>query len=493
MPTKPRPKAAFDAALADAKEPETSPHQHEWETAVIAALAHHANSDVSMLRWFILQHLTADAFERHDHRLIFRAIQTLHRNEDSIGRSTVHYWLTQQGETVSDADLDAVWSATAPDAIAVQTFVRHLADRHRLRTVRAVARRVEQQTDAALKGEGDVHVADLLVSMQTAVFDADKAATIVGQDFPVDADRIDDFVLELESRASDKGFVGLDTGFSHLNHVFNGLVPGLYIFAGPPGSGKTTFLKQLADHVADLNAVPVLFFSLEQPAEALWIKSLARLGDINTRDIAKGRMARTVEDIDGTSRTIGHSLEEAQKAYKRFAHRLQTIDARPPHTVGAMRLLAQQARHRAQSEQVVIVIDYLQIVPVDRPKDFATTKDRVDWICSELARLSADLKSPVIAISSENREAYKEGRKPTMAAFKESGGVEYSADVAGALWTNSDDVPQGKQGSRNVTLRILKNRNGEPADVRFIFSPATADFAEVGDVIPLDYADTLKD
>ena len=110
----------------------------------------------------------------------------------------------------------------------------------------------------------------------------------------------------------------------------------------------------------------------------------------------------------------------------------------------------------------VIIIDYLQILA---PHDVrATDKQNTDKAVLELKRISRDYKLPVIGISSFNRASYKE--EVTLEAFKESGALEYGADVliglqlkgAGEKGFNSTEAKQ--KDPREVELIILKNRNG---------------------------------
>ena len=75
------------------------------------------------------------------------------------------------------------------------------------------------------------------------------------------------------------------------------------------------------------------------------------------------------------------------------------------------------------------MVDYLQIISPCDPR--ATDKQNVDRTVVELKRLSRDLKSPVLAISSFNRDAYN--KQASMASAKESGAIEYGCDVLLAL------------------------------------------------------------
>ena len=74
----------------------------------------------------------------------------------------------------------------------------------------------------------------------------------------------------------------------------------------------------------------------------------------------------------------------------------------------------------------------------------------MDKTVLELKRISRDFKIPVLAISSLNRSSYD--KSIGMTGFKESGGIEYSADVLFGLQLKGVDIKK---------LKILKNRNGK--------------------------------
>jgi replicative DNA helicase len=96
------------------------------------------------------------------------------------------------------------------------------------------------------------------------------------------------FIAGLIAIQGKRDFLGLDTGWTHLNRVINGLMPGLFIVGGGPGSGKTTFVLQLAWQVAELNQVPVLFYSLDQAVDDLRIRTVSRVINIENRDLFRG-------------------------------------------------------------------------------------------------------------------------------------------------------------------------------------------------------------
>jgi replicative DNA helicase len=124
-----------------------------------------------------------------------------------------------------------------------------------------------------------------------------------------------------------------------------------------------------------------------------------------------------------------------------------------------------------------LAIDYLQILPMskDEAERVTSSKDRLDLHVSGLRQLGRDLNASVIAISSENRAGYT---KKNLDVFKESGGIEYSADIAAVLSEDKKANSSGKNDYRLVDLNIVKNRNGETGVVRFKFYAKRAEFIE---------------
>ncbi len=116
----------------------------------------------------------------------------------------------------------------------------------------------------------------------------------------------------------------------------------------------------------------------------------------------------------------------------------------------------------------VICLDYLQIVPSSKE----TTKLGIDDSVRKLKKFQRDTNSTFIVISSFNRANYTQG--VSFESFKESGNIEYTADVVWALQLNilnsinpnniadsrkKIDVAKKKQ-PRQIQLKCLKNRQG---------------------------------
>ena len=114
---------------------------------------------------------------------------------------------------------------------------------------------------------------------------------------------------------------------------------------------------------------------------------------------------------------------------------------------------------------------------------------------TELRQLARDMKLPVVVISSLNRTSYSQ--KLTLGSFKESGSIEYSADVAVALdlagITKDNRAELMAKDPREIEADFLKNRNGAvDGKAQFKFYPAYSCYIENKEVQPVTQENTWE-
>ena len=268
------------------------------------------------------------------------------------------------------------------------------------------------------------------------------------------------------------------TGFNSLDKILDGgLYEGLYILGAVSSLGKTTLLLQTADQIAK-GGQDVLIFSLEMAAAELMAKSISRETFLICKEQGKGTAnAKTVRGILDYSRYSYYSREEkdiinnAILNYKGYAGNIFINEG--IGNIGIEQIKQKIAEHKKiRGKTPVIIIDYLQILAPY--SDRASDKQNTDKAVLELKRIARDEKTPVLAISSFNRGNYAAGAN--MAAFKESGAIEYSSDVLIALQPCGMNEGEGEKEKaanaatmnkckasteRNIEAVILKNRNGQ--------------------------------
>ena len=275
----------------------------------------------------------------------------------------------------------------------------------------------------------------------------------------------------------------IPTGFSSLDKILNGgLVPGLYIMGAVSSLGKTALMVNFADNIAAAGT-DVLYFSLEMSKYELMARSISRI----TFSLAGKNKANTDDALSTFGVLFGAKkindpncfLKDAMEIYR------DTIGKHIWYFEGVGSIGVDDVKEAVQQHiaktgrKPVVFIDYLQIMAAPDPR--ATDKHNTDVTVTTLKQLSRDQDVPVFCISSLNRMNYNE--PINMAAFKESGAIEYGSDVLIGLQLygigympgeNNDNKRKAriqeivtkaeKDDQISIQVRVLKNRNGKRGD-----------------------------
>lgn len=279
----------------------------------------------------------------------------------------------------------------------------------------------------------------------------------------------------------------LKTGYKTLDRI-QPFYPGLYCLGAIPSLGKTTFAAQLADQIA-ASGNYALFFSLEMTEFELFGKSLARgFYTTHMRDKRNSGVGFSTYPIpsstairNGSARSAypNEWAEQVDAYAQSVGDRVCVITGDSPVTVEDIVNITKGFINQT-GEKPVVIVDYLQIVAPNPAIDHnADTKSNVDRTVGRLKSLAKDFKLPVLAISSLNRQNYQQAID--FESFKESGGIEYTADVVWGLQLSilhdpafikaknvtvqRDMIREAKSAPfRSVELVWLKNRNGPIGD-----------------------------
>lgn len=282
-----------------------------------------------------------------------------------------------------------------------------------------------------------------------------------------------------------KKYANRSTGFDNLDQhqFFN---PGLYVIGATPAAGKTTFCWQLLEQLAEREE-KCIYCSYEMGTLELFSKTAARklfIRDKQTKlTAAEIRRGGWSGELDNVISEISNSQTDLQLLQLQD----ETIDD----------LLTRLKPFCVDTTKApVVCLDYLQIVPSSKE----STKLGVDDSVRKLKKFQRDTNTTFIVISSFNRTNYTQ--TVSFESFKESGNIEYTADVVWALQLfaiNSinpsniadcrkkiDDAK--KKQPRQIQLKCLKNRHGTNYDCFFkyysahdYFEPCTKKDFKIGD------------
>ena len=279
------------------------------------------------------------------------------------------------------------------------------------------------------------------------------------------------------------------TGFSALDKILDGgFYPGLYFVGAVSSLGKTTFVLQIADAVA-AHGEDVLYFSLEMSAYEIMGKSISRLTHIAAEQQKRPELARTIREI--LTGSLQRNLTEAQrnaildasgKYMDSCGMHIHITEAVGDLTAEDIRA-AVEKHIRLTGRKPLVVIDYLQILAPS--SDRLTDKQAVDHTVVALRQLARDKDVTIFAISSFNRDNYQ--NPVSTAALKESGNLEYSADIIFGLQfygLDRDKERDGNDSKRRDRLECLRQareadkRDGRPLYIQMKILKARCGYGE---------------
>lgn len=279
----------------------------------------------------------------------------------------------------------------------------------------------------------------------------------------------------------------LSTGIKQLDEALEGgfYKKNLVILGAISSLGKTTLALQLGDNIAR-GGKDVLIFSLEMSKEELIAKSLSRNSflkaydkhytalALTTREILKGIAIN--DEIPNNSQRQ-EIYKEAYEDYKdNIASNIYITECNDNIDINIATINDKIKNHIAiTNNKPFVIIDYLQIIQ-NNDKGL-TDKQVIDRIVTSLKRIARDNDITILLISAFNRANYT--KEANLSSFRDSSTIEYTSDVLLSLQLSKlDGITDDKneinlnqeqqKDERDLTLKVLKNRNGRITDVKDI-------------------------
>lgn len=280
-----------------------------------------------------------------------------------------------------------------------------------------------------------------------------------------------------------------ETGFASLNNALSGGLERdrLYVLLGAPGSGKTTLTNQIADHVG--RERPVLYVSSEDTPMALLAKTIARRGLIEYSAVLRGYQSES----DRINAAFAEYREQQQSRMIRYVDATQGIGLQEIADLAEQHFSATSASSQGDP---VIVVDYLQrLARAENMRlsgALGVDARQVATVYTERLRaLACDAHCSVICLSAMSRASgYNITSSSLLSAAKESGDIEYTADVILALGEQyADGAPVSLSDPSMFAwqLVIAKNRQGlssaTGARIELAWRPTFQQFIEREDTV----------
>lgn len=406
----------------------------ELERSILAVLARDPR-----LYWELIDLLPSGAFAHE--AIVWDALSSRLEKEDDPGHEVPEEWI----------------ASPAPSEAA-----ERLADLHQRRLLAGAQERLAEALADPDVPAGEVagRLEEEAAWAQRAIRELASGRMLFASDLVADvvADARERFE---ERKDTGRPVSGIRSGIPRLDEITGGMVEGLYLLGAGPGAGKTT-LATLKARAAAREGVPVVFVTFENSPANLVLKMLCVEAGINTRDVQRG-----YADPD--------RLAQAGSTLAPILGRIAIVEGTGRLTVAQVRARALQLMNRHGSDKVLIIADYLQLWAKASAelRGLVSVRERVEALTAELRQLAARLKNPVLAIASQNRAGagvdYRRNGGATLDSLKESGDLEYTADVV--MFLGEAPERTAAHPARAVDLTVAKNRNGEVGRVELIFRP----------------------
>jgi replicative DNA helicase len=400
--------------------------------------------------------LHADLFFTPAHRFIFETITEI-RGEGgtpNLIATTQRIDAKHKLNFVGGAGaLTEMLSQSAGGPAGVEYHAQTLRDLHARRRIidsavamQAAAQDMAMNADDVLQQSGE---AVLSLSLTTAT-DSMRAPSAI----------VPGLLDELEALMSGGKKLGLQTGIKDFDQVTGGLRGGqLTIVAGRPAMGKSALMLNMADNMAR-RGVPVVYFSLEMPANELAARVVLSRAETNTEIIRNGFLTASMK----------HRIMDAAT---QFSNEPLYVDDR-----GGLTLLDIRGRARLAVRRwgvKCIFVDYLQLVSHSGAQ---SRENEVGFVSRGLKAMSMELGIPVVAAAQVNRQAEnRSDNRPKLSDLRESGSIEQDADIVCLVHRPCYYAVQDQEPDpQDAELIVAKHRAGRTGTLNLTWRPSLTRF-----------------
>lgn len=248
---------------------------------------------------------------------------------------------------------------------------------------------------------------------------------------------------------------GIATGFEEVDRIIGGFKPqDLVLIGASPSSGKTAFVLNIMEHAILHQGQKVGVASLETSSKKVLHRIISSVAKVNGARFLRGTANQ--DDLSKVIKATGKSGP--------ITHIIQNLMVSDQGALNVAQVGAKFRRFYKEGARLFI-LDYLQLLSSGKNNN-ARRVEEMTLVSTGLKGIAKDLNCPLLVVSSINREAMKEDRKPRLSDLRDTGQLEFDADVVILLdrMDNADDI-------RTVNVDVAKNKEGPIGECKLNFYP----------------------
>lgn len=408
-------------------------HDTEAEKAVIGSILIDNESIIH-----VADFLQSSDFYHNTHQKVYKAIEELNEDGESIDNITLCNVLRENGDLKSIGG--ATYIAKLMNEVPTASHIGQYADIVKRDSVR---RRIKLA----------VHQFDEPEELVRRIKELEAELAV---DKPKDLAQIyQDYSVEYHERKEREGIAGVNSGYKWLDENAPLEPDTLTILGARSSVGKSAFALNVAERAAG-QGKRVVFISAEMSISRLMDRLWAIVTGVDANRFRKSEADADMANLKDYSEDMKNNLGFFYLPYS---------------TSGQICKLVR--KENAKSRIDLVIVDYLQYLADGKGKN-ENQATRVAKMTRNFKALSGQCSNAVLLLSQVNRQSTAEdGGRPKIHQLRDSGAIEQDADAVLMLnRVNRDD--------RTATLDLLKNRNGN-ADISTTlnFDPSTTRFSEM--------------
>ena len=453
-------------ADAATEEPTRIPHSVEAEEAVVGSV---------LINEFILDELAdlqPEDFYIHRLRFIWDAYARLRSRKSAIDSLTVSEELEDMGrlEDVGGAAYLAALLNQVPTTLHAESYAQIILACSTRRRLLTAANKI-----ATLAYDTSTEIIEVMDRSSAAVNQAIQAgSSSTALNIAEAAEELyDRMVARATQQAQDDAQNGnaaqenlvarLPSPWNSVNELLRGgFGPGrLYVVAGRPGEGKSSWMAGAAKFAAQSGKGAVIY-SLEMDGYEVVSRIMAAETRVSANVIDDG-----IPQPDDWENIVA-GMEQMSRMTGGWAEYTPSLTP--------ARLRAKAHRIKAQFGLDLLILDYIQLMRGDGGR-YGNREQEIASISRELKILAGELRVPILAGAQLSRDVEKRAKdgktkEPELSDLRESGAIENDADAVIFLWRQNP-------GDQFSNVKFAKHRNGPVGTCLLRFEKEFTQFLDV--------------
>ena len=352
----------------------------------------------------IFSRISAEMFYSSDYKIIYQAIFDLKKNSIEINFDTVCNALD-----VTNVKKKYIYdySSLLTELVNQSTKVGELESYLILLLDKYLRRKLILSIEkiSKLAYDNSLSLENIFDQAEQLLFDVTQKNNNLGL-LPASQVLLETF-LDLEKRSKEGQLIGVPSGFFDLDLLTQGFQKSdLIIIAGRPSMGKTAFALNIARNVADLQAFPVVVFSLEMSRNQIIYRLLSNESGITNSKLRSGIIK-------------SNEWRLISKAINSLSDLNIYLDDKSDITISDIKVKLTNLKLRFGGLGIII-IDYLQLISDIQFKD--SRVQELSRITRNLKLLAKEFNVPIIVLSQLSRNVEsRTNKRPLLSDLRESG------------------------------------------------------------------------